>query len=1769
MKNSRKVKVISSSLLLVFVFQLLAPTAAYALTGGPTQPEMSGFQAIEDTNMVDLFSGDFNYNIPLLDIDGYPINMTYNSSVTMDQEASWVGLGWSLNPGAVNRSMRGVPDDFNGKEQAVKDYNIRPNKTVGITASAALGEIVGVPVFVNLGAHVGVFDNNYNGMGYELGIDAGLSSSSMMKGPLTADLGVGLSYNSQEGIEVTPHGGLAIKMSIRDSKSNNSYGMQAGIGASATISSRTGLKAYTLSPSVSLLTPSVKRSRLTGEYSPSVNSTSLFSRNATIPIGTQLSYTPQVDLPFISSSNAYDAGVGVELYWANAKFALKGYVTEQKLKQSSISSPMVGYAYAEKAEGKPTAIQDFNREKDGVFTTTTPGLAIANLTYDIYSVSGQGIGGVYRPHRSDVGIVSDPQVRSESVGDNIGVEAGLGNIMKLGGNVGSSSSYNESRKWAKTNYVLSALNFVPGSGTGSYEPCFFKQAGEFTVDDDPFYAALGNEHAVRIKIDSNGTAYNQLEGETNRVIGTMVKSSRSSKVQPLQMVTAGQAQKFGLTKQLTSYSWDYGNQGKYSLSSFSRLGGHRNSHHFSEVNVYRTDGARFVYGIPAYNTLQKEVTFNVNTQSKGGYTGYSAGNDNSVYNENGLDHYYSCNMIPAYSHSYLLTEVVSSDYVDRSGNGVSDDDLGTYTKFNYEQKYTKAYPYKWRTPYEKDVAQVSPGCLSDNEDDKANYIYGEKEIWYLHSIVTKNYVAEFYTSERYDAYGVVDENGGKNVGAPLFKLDSIKLYSKLDRLNNKGAAVAVKSVFFEYDYSLCPGVPSNSHAVGAGTMVNQGGKLTLKKIYFTYQNSERGQLNPYEFAYADPNHDFVIDAAYNPAYSKDAYNRWGYYGLQSNGLANYNFPYVEQDAGLANQYAGAWLLNTIKLPSGGIVKVDFESDDYAYVQNKRAAQMFLVKGVNNTPVFSSSNVLYNGTSINNTIFFDVPSGLSLPEFREKYIPGESEIYYKFLVNLTGKTGDDEYISGYAKVINSGLSGNKGWVELDPTRMGDGRDEKVNTISKNAWQMTRLSLSKKIFPGSRNQGSGVDALERILGFIKEVSVMIGGYNRTLRNWGYGRKFAIGQSWIRLNNPDYHKKGGGARVRQIKMNDSWADFGATAGQNFEYGTVYEYERYDADLKRNISSGVAEWEPLTGGEENPHKLPNAYSESFKAAPDNQFFQEYPYGESLYPNGSVGYAQVTVTDYNTKYGNYSKTGKTTNEFYTAKDFPILTDRTSVENIDQHPNFIMKLLDRNIENYRTVSQGYVIEFNNMHGVQKAISTYKHNQTEPATKEEYIYKLTGSDPNKNLDNQVLTVGKDGVVRKSTIGYSMDVTCDMREQESYFSSQTYLGNLDISLFPFPPIPIPIPTVIPFPCSEKTAFYSSVITKAIMRYGVLEKVVKTDLSSQITTENLLYDYETGKVVLTKTENEFKDAVYNFTYPAYWAYSGMGLVYKNLGIVLPNFTVSSTGAASSSQFLSEGDVIARSNGQLVWVDKMPNGKLKLIDEMGNVASGSYSKATIIKSGCKNVVEATVGELLMKTNPIVGNSLVFTNLIDAKAMEYGSDWPEFCECVVDINGSSNPFLNGKKGIWKLKRSYAYLVDRKYEFKNNSYHIREDGTFQGFTSFWTNNGGGDWKRNDANWTFAQEVTIVNPFGQELENRDALNNYSSATYGYNSTLPKAVANNSRYKELGFDSFEDYDNSICATKHFSFEGFLQNITSNQQHTGKYSIAVGPKQKVYMKKRLSCD
>ena len=114
-KYKKSHRIIATFFLLIF-FPTLVPTNLFASNNGPVAPEAASFEPVDATDMVKLATGDMSYVLPLLNVPspegGYPLALSYHAGIAMDQEATWVGLGWNLNPGAINRSANGFPDDW-------------------------------------------------------------------------------------------------------------------------------------------------------------------------------------------------------------------------------------------------------------------------------------------------------------------------------------------------------------------------------------------------------------------------------------------------------------------------------------------------------------------------------------------------------------------------------------------------------------------------------------------------------------------------------------------------------------------------------------------------------------------------------------------------------------------------------------------------------------------------------------------------------------------------------------------------------------------------------------------------------------------------------------------------------------------------------------------------------------------------------------------------------------------------------------------------------------------------------------------------------------------------------------------------------------------------------------------------------------------------------------------------------------------------------------------------------------------------------------------------------------------------------------------------------------------------------------------------------------------------------------------------------------------------------------------------------------------------
>jgi hypothetical protein len=1750
-------------------------------TTGPSQPEMQAFSSVNASNMVDLFSGDFSYNIPLMDVGGYPVNLSYRGGVSMDQEASWVGLGWNVNPGTVTRNMRGLPDDFSGESDSIrKVQSIKENKTMGVTAGADI-ELTGLPM--SLGISGGIFHNNYRGWGIEYGLNASINSSIGSRGTMSA--GLSLTNNTQEGVSVTPTLSASLAQHV-----NFDEALNGSFSVSLPYNSRSGLKGLQLSTGLRQMYTDGSNQKTAG---PSVSSFISFASPG---------FTPSITIPFSSRQFSFTGKLGLEAKVLHPSFFVSGYVSKQFIAEEDtlLALPSYGYMHLQEGSKNSSALLDFNREKEIPYREkpAIPHIAVPGYTYDAFSITGEGTGGMFRPYRSDVGFVHDHFIRTKDNSDRASIDVGVADLAHVGLDINENRAFTQNGPWIENNMAKNALSF--GRDSAGYEAVYFRNPSEKSINTKQYYEGLGGDDVVTVKLSQPSSSSSSIMATNyltryrrNRAVGDQLitpgstrKKDRDKRTQVISYLTAAEAELAGLSRHIESYNinqfatldcnlsaegdqgpgtgipavyfskrefqgiartrtdakidfdWDgnapglpnigdnnfsvrwtgrikapatgvytfttvsddgvrlwindslfindwhdhaesvktatvnlvagefyrlkmeyYENAGQAGISlrwaypgqstavavptsalyppardtfltSYSirekRVNNFRKRNHISEVDVLNADGRRYVYGIPVYNLKQRELSFaadNIHGNAALGLYTYLHGIDNTTKNPNGRDNYFSSEEIPAYAHSFLLTGILSSDYVDMTGNGISDDDLGDAVKFNYSRVADARNPYGWRTPHGLNKASYNQGLKSEIRDNKASYVYGEKELWYLHSIESKTMIATFIVENRKDLQGI-RENGDTMTNGMAKRLKEIRLFSKADFLKNPLTATPVKIVHFEYTYELCMGA----------NPLQDSGKLTLKKVWFSYNGNNKGKLNPYEFHYAA-----------NKSYNTKAYDRWGNYkepmqnpgSVTGNVLENDEYPYALQDSAVAAVNASVWNLDTVKLPSGGIMKISYESDEYAYVQHKRSMQMMKILGMGDTSGMSGgySPDLY-AAGDRRFVYVSLPvPATSARDFYAKYLDSISKLYFRLHVLMpTDQWGSGyDYVSGYAEIdpqqgyglVNS----TTGWIKLKGiSKQGDGSGN-YSPFVKAAAQFLRLNLPSKAYPGSEigNMLDGEAALELLASAGDEIRNTFKSFDSIARQNNWAKTMDLNRSYIRLNDPDLRKFGGGHRVKKIEVFDNWNKM--TGQREAVYGQEYIYttKKQVNGVIKTISSGVASYEPGIGGDENPFHMPIEYTEKLGfLAPVTLGYTEEPLGESFFPSAGVGYSQVRVRSVHYKQKK-SATGYTETKFYTAYDFPVFTERTIIDDDTKkrYKPALASFLKINAKHHLYLSQGFKIELNDMHGKLRSEATYSETDADhPVTYTENIYRTENPlAEHKRLSNTVTVMRPDGTIDTSAlIGKDLELMVDMREQISIANGNNLNINAEIFSVPFVPPVFVLPTFFKMPQREETIFRSAAVLKIIQRYGILDSVIHIDKGSKISTKDLVYDSETGNVLLTRTQNLFDDPVYSFNYPSHWAYDAMGLAYKNINAKLSGVSICNgrmtTGNASA--IFSSGDEILVAGKQTtgaevgcvaplstfpsytrIWAidSSVVNGgtpSFYFINEDGKPYTGFNVDLTIIRSGRRNIL-ASVGAITTLSNPLVWNNNetrydlnlnTASKVINASANEYKQFW-------------------------------------------------------------------------------------------------------------------------------------------------------------------------------------
>jgi hypothetical protein len=1617
--------------------------------GGPSQPEMSAFKSAGTNDMVNLFTGDFSYNIPLLDVGGYPVNIFYNGGITMEQEASWVGLGWNINPGTVNRNMRGVPDDFDGTEKIEQGQNIKPNVTWGGRLGADV-EGLGIKDMIgfSVGAGIGYSHNSYLGPALDAGIKGGISlkvanivghekkatggkGADTAFGSVEVKLSVSADVNSRTGLTINPNISLGLKFAF----TGNTIGL--GFGASTSYNSRTGIKSLNLYEQASFSRAESKKEAVS--YGASTHgSTISFAKP---------SYLPVIRMPITNTANSGHFQIGGSMFGAEASAEVEVYKQQSKVADSDTLQvkPMIGYIYAHKANNNPDAIMDFSRFNDKEVTPKTTIISVPQYAYDVFSINGEGTGGSIRAYRNDYGYVRDNRVRSKDKSISFGVDVGVPG--QIGANFNTIKTPTTSGDWEQGNRLRNTIAFTEKSELE--EHVYFRNPGETSVLNEEQYKRIGGTDIVRYKLsgeNSNPAVNPVLErfneegkkiGEQN-MLEPVTASGRNKRTQVISFLTATEASTIGLDSKIRNYDATTivaGDTLKY--ASMDRADGtYRRNHHISEINVTENDGKRYVYGLPVYNLYQKDYTTTV-TAAPDADDLVTVSNDQLKLGQSfpsNRDGYILTSATPAYAHSYLLTGLLSPDYVDITGNGITEDDLGTAVKFNYTKMAAK---HKWRTPYNSPTGSVfkahfNDGNMSETKDDKGVISYGERESWYVHSIESKTMVAFFHLEGRKDGKGVKGLMDNMDLNdASMKRLQKITLYNKADiRKNGLANAKPIKTVWFEYDYSLCSNAPNNNGDEEMREGINQNaakGKLTLKGIYFTYNGQARANKNKYVFNYAA-----------SPSYALNASDRWGNYKLKSQnpqGLKNSIYPYSLQDNQTTiHANAAAWSLNKILLPSGGQLEVTYESDDYAYVQDRRATVMMSLAYLGTaTSTDINNNRLYelpsNGPIVeNDRVYINVPEACSTKqEVGDKYLQGINQLAFKLAVNMPKKK---EFLTVYTSIENFGpVAGqNLIWIQL----------KKVNNyspLSLTAIEYLREHLPGQAYTGHAPEGDDVEKFGKaIKGLIEG---MLGAYKDPvdfLRQKNKAQTIVLAESFVRLNVPlGSNKYGGGHRVKSVVIKDNWNrmtnQFTATYGQQYDYITTEIFN----GVTKTISSGVASYEPSIGGEENPFQEIVQIANKLPLGPATYEAIEMPVLDAFFPSPMVGYSKVTVKSIKsgTAPANGKKTrsgtGKQVTEFFTARDYPVIHDHTRIDpDSDKQDNgaSLFGFFRKWSFESRAISQGFRVILNDMHGKTKSQSAYA--ETDPDTRisyTKYYYRNTGEKGlTEKFDFAHQKLG--GEIKEGNMGIDIELMTDTREFAVKSNSINVQAQVDWM------VPAPIPVWLPFiwPTFGKTeSYYRAVTTTKVINYhSIVDSVVTIDKGSSVTTRNLVYDAETGNVIVSRTNNEFDRPVYQTSYPAYWAYSGMGPAYKNIdarfntvnfedGKIMSGITV-----ATQKEAFESGDELyiisgakpttgcakdlTSSDSRKIWVmDKNKNNSsltnpapdFIFIDEKGVPYTRSNVSLRIVRSGKRNMLGAQLQSFTSLLNPEAWVSdkrkLQFdhlTQVVNTSAIEYKEKW-------------------------------------------------------------------------------------------------------------------------------------------------------------------------------------
>ncbi|MBI1289261.1 MAG: hypothetical protein GC178_16970 [Flavobacteriales bacterium] len=1513
-------KYISILLLQVFLNQLFIPSAL-ALTSGPNQPEFSSFEPVATTNMVNEYTGDFTYNLPVLQVPGpdgssYSMSLSYHSGTTPEEESSWVGYGWTLNPGAITRNKRGFPDDWNN--QTVTFWNKTPaNTTFSLTASANL------ELFSALGLSAGstVRLNNYTGF----------ATSNTFGLSFAGAVSLGYTYEGGDGsfsLQVNPKALLSAAKNIQKKKAAK----RKAINQSEMLSK---IKDKDLKAFVYKYVRKGNKGKqgsgsgagnasfsLTGAY----GAMSYNSKQWPDAVSQYKGVSVSLSAGGIGTPAQVEIGVGG---------SVSGSINFQKNKEF-IDRTVFGYMYSDNAtqhtqfnilRGEArTDVMDYYVEKGGMYSKRDKFIGIPFSNADVFSVSGEGIGGAFRPYNKSLGSFSPSYARSTTTNIAVGIEGEIGLNMGGGGTFMGGENELIVSDWPTTTEIA----LTAGTSWIQFED-LSKQDGDYQTSVMRFTNDLGG--AVLYN-DGNTEAVRMNNVDPTSSLGEFNTRLNSGSI-PAELLDrpVGRSSYIGYT--LVNDMAPYGNHENqaqqfnqvnyrsYQVGPVSSSG--LSDSEIGEFSVVNAQGMRYTYAEPILASNENKMSYDMvgaTNQGNGVWT---------LNSNHPNDHKTAVGQISLanYASTYLLTSITTPDYIDRDMDGFTDDDFGGYTVFEYE---TAANDYHWRMPYHG-VDHIW-NSLSDPKDDLGTFVSGDKQVKYLKRIETKTHYALFKTSVREDARSApADDNaisGTGNTSGGLKQLDRIELWSKGSDADDSQDDRLIKVVHFDYnddsgDPVLWGGTP-NSDASGQG-------RLMLEKVWFESRGIVNGRVAPYEFGYTYPQVTYpqpygtaldpgVPSAAETPDY-QIGLDPWGNY--QKNGYSRENRQQLWVDQNPPTDFdPAAWQLKNITLPSGGQIHVQYEQDDYAYVQNQEAHAF--------VPIISSSDpntttrVNDDNVFVLNLSKLHLPDGYDAEGFRDAiidkinriYVQGDKKLFFKHLYRLVGQsdisfnTNDPDalppwegdcsmdYIDGYCRVSSVSPSGTNVQITLasgNHTLPGQVCLDFVKTQREGM-----LDLDGQCDPTVNNDmffssDQGVDFLEVFGNFVQSIGAMYTSGNAANM---YCLRRSNDLSYFRI--PVVDKLGGGLRVKRLLMYDPGMRISETDNEPATvYGTEYIYRMFDDEQGRLVSSGVATSEPAIIRDECVLMQPlprggQTWLDRVISGKDRKQM-EGPIGESVLPSPSVGYRQVISRSI---YRGQTDQGFKVSNYLTAKEYPMKVDYTPLSSNPYIPISVTTGFVNISILEAWLSQGFAFKkFDAFYGKEKATKNYSgdHNS---------LLGIVGAGSAKLVSSVIneyfepeddLPVFKGfntdgGNVSVETVdlplGREMDVAMESKIVMEHYMGISTEFDIDFGLLTMLPVIIPQGSGSGSVSISRAERRANATSKVISYPAVVSETRSTKDQFTTVVQNIALDQNTGTPLITRTNDEYNGlAIGGSTHDGlYTSYSlPAGMYYPNMNQMAEN--------------------------------------------------------------------------------------------------------------------------------------------------------------------------------------------------------------------------------------------------------------------------------------------